>query len=60
MEGNQTIQEPQTVEQTENINEVQIKYSQQQGIPQTDTLPNQTLYVNNLNEKIKNDGTNLI
>lgn len=56
MEGSQITQENQTVEQSENINEVQNKFAQQSDTQQADLLPNQTLYVNNLNEKIKNDG----
>lgn len=57
MEGSQTTQENQTVEQNENINEVQNKIAQQQTeTQQVDLLPNQTLYLNNINEKIKTDG----
>jgi len=59
MEGTQANQEPQIMNQNENINEVQNKISQQKVTPQVDSLPNPTLYINNLNEKMKNDGNYL-
>ncbi len=59
MEGSQIPQENQTVEQNENINEVENKIAQPTDTQQADLLPNQTLYLNNLNEKIKTDGKSI-
>jgi len=56
MEGYQTTQEIHTVEQNGNINEVQNKFAKHTDTQQADIMPNQSLYLNNLNEKIKTDG----
>ena len=57
MENNQNFEETKSHEQHENINEVQNpNIQQQENTRQVDFLPNQTLYINNLNEKIKSDG----
>ncbi len=57
MENIQAIESIKPSEQNENNNEGIIKISHPHDITkQSDALPNQTLYLNNLNEKIKTDG----
>jgi len=57
MENSQIIDNTKTSNQIENYHETQNQIMQQQdNSKQIDALPNQTLYINNLNEKIKTDG----
>jgi len=62
MENSHNLEETKMMENNENINEInkQNVLFSDVSKQQADFLPNQTLYINNLNEKIKNDGINIL